>query len=76
MAVDQVKNVVINVQANTKGIKDLTKEIDKLQKENKQMANSFKDANTKMQAQTKKTKSVNCTNKTWIPSSLFPYCSI
>ena len=39
MAVDTVKNVIINVKANTKGLKDLETSFDKLQKDNKDLAN-------------------------------------
>lgn len=48
MATQSVKNVVINVKANTKGIKDLQTEVNKLEKENKQLADQFTKTNKKL----------------------------
>ena len=51
---DSVKNVVINVKANTQGIEKLQSALDKVEKENKQLADSFKKSNKVLQDQSKK----------------------
>ena len=48
MATTTTKNVIINVKANTKGIKDMQKEFDKLEKENKQLAKQYEKTNQKL----------------------------
>jgi len=44
-----VKNVIINVKSNTKGIKNLQTEFDKLTKENKELGKQYKKTNAQLQ---------------------------
>ena len=44
-----VKNVIINVKSNTKGIKNLQTEFDKLTKDNKELAKQYKKTNAQLQ---------------------------
>ena len=55
MATDSVKNVIINVKANTKGIKELQSEMGKLEKENKKTTQSFKKSNEELDKGVKQT---------------------
>lgn len=44
-----VKNVIINVKSNTKGIKNLQTEFDKLTKENKELGKQYKKTNAQLE---------------------------
>ncbi len=61
-----VKNVLINVKSNTKGIKDLETAFESLQKENKDLANQYKKTNSQLQKSMK-----SSTNQAHVMSGTF-----